>query len=69
MRVALYACEEQSFLGEFYKDQPGSALRAQMYFLIERQKAFARSARRRFAAALLLRFPDGKKIASSFAKT
>ena len=34
----VYDCEDNPFLGEFYKDQPGSALRAQMYFLIERQK-------------------------------
>src|SRR5260370_25353279 len=34
----VYDCEDNPFLGEFYKEQPGSALRAQMYFLIERQK-------------------------------
>jgi len=30
--------EDNPFLGEFYKEKPGSALRAQMYFLFERQK-------------------------------
>src|SRR2546426_2659416 len=34
----VYDCEDNPFLGEFYKEQPGSSLRAQMYFLIERQK-------------------------------
>jgi deoxyguanosine kinase len=33
-----YDCEDNPFLAEFYKEKPGSALRAQMYFLIERQK-------------------------------
>ena len=31
-------CEDNPFLAEFYKEQPGSAFRAQMYFLMERQK-------------------------------
>src|ERR1700752_2820134 len=30
-------CEDNPFLGEFYKEKPGSAFRAQMYFLMERQ--------------------------------
>ena len=34
----VYDCEDNPFLGEFYKEAPGSALRAQMYFLFERQK-------------------------------
>src|SRR6202166_2944638 len=34
----VYDCEDNPFLGEFYKEQPGSALRTQMYFLMERQK-------------------------------
>jgi deoxyadenosine/deoxycytidine kinase len=34
----LYDCEDNPFLADFYKERPGSALRAQMYFLIERQK-------------------------------
>src|SRR6476620_7627060 len=34
----VYDCEDNPFLGEFYKEEPGSALRAQMYFLMERQK-------------------------------
>jgi deoxyguanosine kinase len=34
----VYDCEDNPFLGEFYKEKPGSALRAQMYFLFERQK-------------------------------
>jgi deoxyguanosine kinase len=34
----VYDCEDNPFLAEFYKEKPGSALRAQMYFLIERQK-------------------------------
>jgi deoxyguanosine kinase len=34
----VYDCEDNPFLGDFYKEAPGSALRAQMYFLFERQK-------------------------------
>jgi len=34
----VYDCEDNPFLGDFYTEQPGAALRAQMYFLMERQK-------------------------------
>ena len=34
----VYDCEDNPFLADFYKEKPGSAFRAQMYFLIERQK-------------------------------
>jgi deoxyguanosine kinase len=34
----IYDCEDNPFLADFYKEAPGSALRAQMYFLMERQK-------------------------------
>jgi len=34
----VYDCEDNPFLGEFYKEAPGAALRAQMHFLFERQK-------------------------------
>lgn len=34
----VYDCEDNPFLGDFYKERPGSALRTQMYFLVERQK-------------------------------
>jgi deoxyguanosine kinase len=34
----VYDCEGNPFLADFYNEKPGSALRAQMYFLIERQK-------------------------------
>ena len=34
----IYDCEDNPFLDDFYKEKPGSALRAQMYFLMERQK-------------------------------
>jgi deoxyguanosine kinase len=34
----IYDCEDNPFLAEFYKEKPGSAFRAQMYFLLERQK-------------------------------
>jgi deoxyguanosine kinase len=34
----VYDCEDNPFLADFYKEKPGSALRAQMYFLMERQK-------------------------------
>jgi deoxyguanosine kinase len=34
----VYDCEDNPFLGEFYQEAPGGALRAQMHFLFERQK-------------------------------
>jgi deoxyguanosine kinase len=34
----VYDCEDNPFLADFYKEKPGSALRTQMYFLMERQK-------------------------------
>ncbi|GAC1624510.1 MAG: deoxynucleoside kinase [Candidatus Acidiferrum sp.] len=34
----IYDCEDNPFLADFYEEKPGSALRAQMYFLMERQK-------------------------------
>src|ERR1700737_2959029 len=34
----VYDCEDNPFLAEFYKEKPGSALRTQMYFLMERQR-------------------------------
>ncbi len=34
----IYDCEDNPFLADFYSATPGAAFRAQMYFLIERQK-------------------------------
>jgi deoxyadenosine/deoxycytidine kinase len=34
----IYDCEDNPFLADFYNAKPGSAFRAQMHFLIERQK-------------------------------
>ncbi len=34
----IYDCEDNPFLADFYNVKPGSAFRAQTYFLIERQK-------------------------------
>ena len=34
----VYDCEDNPFLADFYKEKPGSAFRAQMYFLIDRQR-------------------------------
>jgi deoxyadenosine/deoxycytidine kinase len=34
----IYDCEDNPFLADFYAEKAGSALRAQMYFLMERQK-------------------------------
>jgi len=34
----VYDCEDNPFLADFYKEKPGSAFRAQMYFLMERQR-------------------------------
>ena len=34
----IYDCEDNPFLADFYNEKAGAAFRAQMYFLIERQK-------------------------------
>jgi deoxyguanosine kinase len=34
----VHDCDDNPFLADFYKEKPGSAFRAQMYFLIDRQK-------------------------------
>jgi deoxyguanosine kinase len=34
----VFDCEDNPLLADFYKEKPGSAFRAQMYFLVERQK-------------------------------
>jgi deoxyguanosine kinase len=34
----IYDCEDNPFLADFYREKPGSAFGAQMYFLMERQK-------------------------------
>src|SRR5712692_8625770 len=31
-------CEDNPFLSEFYREKPGAAFRAQMYFLLDRQR-------------------------------
>src|SRR6266849_3939723 len=38
----IYDCEDNPFLADFYNAKPGSAFRAQMYFLLERQKRLPR---------------------------
>jgi deoxyguanosine kinase len=52
----VYDCEDNPFLGEFYKEAPGSALRAQMYFLFERQKRLREALRAESPAPLLSDF-------------
>jgi deoxyguanosine kinase len=34
----IYDCEDNPFLADFYVEKPGAAFRAQLYFLMERQK-------------------------------
>jgi deoxyadenosine/deoxycytidine kinase len=34
----IYDCEDNPFLADFYREKPGAAFHAQMYFLIERQR-------------------------------
>jgi deoxyguanosine kinase len=34
----IYDCEDNPFLAGFYKEEPGAPFRAQMYFLMERQR-------------------------------
>src|SRR6266478_2671370 len=37
----VYDCEDNPFLADFYKEKPGSALRAQIDFLMEKDRIFA----------------------------
>src|SRR5271155_2872584 len=37
----IFDCEDNPFLADFYDEQPGSAFRAQMYFLYERYRRLA----------------------------
>jgi len=37
----VYDCEDNPFLAEFYKEKPGAPLRAQMDFLMEKDRIFA----------------------------
>ena len=55
----VYDCEDNPFLGDFYKEEPGSALRVQMYFLMERQRRL-REGCGGFSRAVAFRFPDGE---------
>lgn len=34
----IYDCEDNPFLGDFYREKAGASFRAQMYFLMERQR-------------------------------
>src|SRR5258705_1850442 len=56
----VYDCEDNPFLGDFYKEQPGAALRAQMYFLFERQKRLREALAADSPAPLLSDFLMGK---------
>jgi len=40
----IYDCEDNPFLASFYEDVPGSAFRAQMYFLFERHRRLKEAA-------------------------
>ena len=40
----VYDCEDNPFLSAFYEDEPGSAFRAQMYFLLERHRRLKEAA-------------------------
>jgi len=40
----IYDCEDNPFLSSFYEDIPGSAFRAQMYFLFERHRRLKEAA-------------------------
>ena len=60
----LYDCEDNPFLSDFYKEKPGSALRTQMYFLMERQKRIREALWRPAPAPVLSDF-CWRRIASS----
>ena len=52
----IFDCEDNPFLHDFYKEKPGSALRAQMYFLVERQKRLREALAAESPAPLLADF-------------
>lgn len=52
----IFDCEDNPFLHDFYKEKPGSAFRAQMYFLIERQKRLREALAAESPAPLLADF-------------
>jgi len=56
----VYDCEDNPFLTDFYNEKSGSAFRAQMYFLLERQKALREALAADSPAPLLSDFLDGK---------
>src|SRR6267154_2597641 len=71
----VYDCEDNPFLADFYKEKPGSALRAQMYFLMDRQKRprVHRGSRPRLRTFLLplrrLRPPRNQHLRNRFRRT
>jgi len=48
--------DDNPFLADFYKEKPGSAFRAQMYFLIERQRRLSEAAQSDTAGPLVSDF-------------
>jgi deoxyadenosine/deoxycytidine kinase len=52
----IFDCEDNPFLHDFYKEKPGSAFRAQMYFLVERQKRLREALAAESPAPLLADF-------------
>lgn len=52
----IFDCEDNPFLGDFYQEKPGSALRTQMYFLMERQKRVREALAAQTAAPLISDF-------------
>jgi deoxyadenosine/deoxycytidine kinase len=52
----VFDCEDNPFLADFYKEKPGSAFRAQMYFLIERHRRMSEAQQSGAAAPLVSDF-------------
>jgi deoxyguanosine kinase len=59
----IYDVEDNPFLADFYREKPGAAFRAQMYFLIERQKRIREALAVEAAGPLLSDFlPEKDRI-------
>ncbi len=52
----IFDCEDNPFLADFYDEQPGSAFRAQMYFLYERYRRLAEARPEENAAPIVSDF-------------
>ena len=57
----IYDCEDNPFLADFYAEKAGAAFRAQMYFLMERQKRLREGISAEVPGLVISDFSDGKR--------